>query len=180
MPLIDAQIIALKAEINNDPRGYGYAADVAVGNADAVAKRLNLKRDGSSGTVPLTPLAVGGRADGKILLNRISVGKEEVHEAIDSRDWVGAGAATIASIFQGAHLESILQRDRIILTNPDGTATRTRANLDRAVGNGQGSQTRLDVLKTAACSRAQEMFGSNTDAPLVVTDAEVSKALQLP
>lgn len=150
-----AQRTALATELNTDPRGYGYAAAIAIGNDTEVARLLTLDRDGSAGRVPTNPTADGGRADGVVLVPRQFCSTLEVIEAIDGRDLSNMNAAA-AALF-----ESILQNpgERVILTNADGTPSRSRLNLDRIITNANGSQTRFDALKTEVGSRLEEEFG---------------------
>lgn len=146
---------ALTTELATDPRGYGYATALAIGNDTELARLLNLDRDGSIGTVPTNPTADGGQASGIILVPRTSCSTLEVIEAIDGRDLANMNAAA-AALF-----ESILQNpsERVILTNADGSPSRSRQNLDRIITNTNGSQTRFDALKTEVGNRLEEKFG---------------------
>lgn len=147
---------ALAAEITSDPRGYGYAADVAVGSDTGVKDRLNLPRAG-------------------ITVQRQRVPRQDILEAIDLRDFITNPNQVGNATFASGWFESVTQSDQIRLANPDGTPTRVRQNLDRMLGNGNLSQTRLDAVavKTPS-SRAEELFGEGT----VVTDTDVQKALR--
>lgn len=156
MPLSPSQIAALKTELNTDPRAYGYAADIAAGNQTAVAAKLNLKRTGTN----------GGPA---INVRRPTITRQELMDAVDTRD-----LKANPTVLEGSILESILQADTITLTNPDGTVNRTRQNLNRLLGDTNGSQTRLGAIATEQGSRGQELFGYNT----LIDDIDVANALK--
>lgn len=157
MALTTAQLQTLATELQSDPNGYGYAADLASGNDAGLRDKLNLKRDGSN----------GGPA---ISVRRPSIPRQELLDAIDTRD-----LKANPSILEGSILESILQADTIALANPDGTVARTRQNLNRLLGDTQGSQSRLAALAIETGSRAQQLFGYS----VAVTDTDVAAAKKL-
>lgn len=141
---------ALANEINADPNAYGYAARAAVGDDQGIADLLNLKRAG-------------------ITVRRPSVRREELMEAIDTRD-----LKANPTVLEGSLLESILQSDTVFLANPDNTVSRTRQNLNRLLADTNLSQTRLAALANEQGSRAQQLFGYATN----VTPSDVAKALR--
>lgn len=146
---------ALATEITSDPRGYGYAADVATGNDTAVATQLNAIRPG-------------------ITIRRQRVPRQEILEAIDIDDFQAnpsqVGNATLAASW----FESVTQTDEVRLANPDGSPTRIRLNINRLFKAGSGTITRLDAVAVKNGSRIEELFGEGTSA----TDRDVAKALR--
>lgn len=156
MALTSTQYPLLANELNTDPNGYGYSQYITNGNDSALAEMLNLKRDGTN----------GGPA---INIRRPTVKRQELMDAVDTRDLKAS-----PTVLEGSILESILQADTITLTNDDGTVNRTRQNLNRLLGDTQGSQTRLAALATERGSRAQQLFGYN----VAIDDSDIAKALR--
>ena len=158
MGLSPAQLATLKTELSTDPRGYGYATNWAAGNDGGLTPIINLIRDGTAGTVPTNPTAAGGTADGKIIRFKTSVAPMEIMGVIDVRDFISN-----ANNLQAAWFESLMQitNNLVPLADSQGNKTFVRTNLDRAVGNTNGSQTRLDALAQRFGSRAEELFGTD-------------------
>jgi hypothetical protein len=171
MSLTPAQIAALKTELTTDPRGYGYNA--AARNDTDLANRVNLVRDGSAGTVPTTPTADGGAANGAVTLKRPDCKPSEILEAIDVRDLLASPAGVTSVPLTQSWFESITQFATIRLTNQDGSKTQVRKNIDRITGNTNLSQDRLDAVAVRFGSRAEEKFGFG----VAVTIDDVGKAL---
>lgn len=164
MGLSPTQIAALKAELQTDPRGYGYNA--AGRNDTDMKNRVNAVRDGTNpGT---NPTGAGGQASGVISLKRPTIPRQELLNAIDTRDLKAS-----PTVLEGSVLESILQSDTITLLNDDGTNNLTRQNLNRLLADTNGSQTRLGTIARRNASRAEELFGFG----VAVTTDEVGLAL---
>ena len=146
---------ALKLELNQDPRAYGYAAAITFqGKADL----LNLRRDGTNGGPAIT-------------IRRTDVRASEILEQIDNRDLI-----TNANNLEAALFESIMQQGSALrLSADDGTDTRILGDLRRLLQNPgpQGSRARLSDIVNRSGSRAEELFGRDT----VVTAADVDRAL---
>jgi hypothetical protein len=151
----------LANEINTDPRGYGYAPFVANGNDGAIVELLTRIRNGTDGTP-------------KITVSRAQVPSTEILENIDVRDFRTQGTGINNGTLAASWFESVTQSPQVKLANPDGTPTRTRANIDLIVSDTNGSQTRLNAVAVRAGSRAEEMFGVNT----YITGTDVSFALR--
>jgi hypothetical protein len=148
-------LTALATEINTDPRGYGYAEHVASGADSLIADLLNLVR-------------------AEITVRRADIAPVELLEAIDLRDFPATPAGINNATLAGSWLESVLQFARIPLLNADGTNNRIRQNLNRLLGDTNGSQTRLGAISRRAGSRAEELFGVDTR----VTSDDVARALR--
>lgn len=140
---------ALRTELSTDPNGYGYAPLIAAGNYEGLAALVNLPR-------------------AAITMRRNDISALEVLEAIDTRDFVASPTA-----LQSAWFESITQYPRIRFRDDAGVNTRVRANLNRLVNDTQGSQTRLDALAVRQGSRAEQLFGRDTD----VSYLDIGRAL---
>lgn len=153
MALTPAQITTLRTELTNDPRAYGYAPLVAVGNDPAVADLLNLVRP-------------------TITVKRIDCTPVEILEAIDIRDFAATPTGVNNIPMVQSWLESVTQFSKLRLTADNGNKTLIRKNIDRLVNDTQGSQTRLDAIAVRIGSRAEELFG----AGITVTPDEVSSA----
>lgn len=150
--------VALKAEIQNDPQTYGYAAFVAAGEPEKVAEALNKLRDGTDGETAIS-------------VRRTDITPVELLEALDSRD-IAASTSTLA----GAYLQALLVLPAIRLTNANGNANRIKDNLDRMITNGNNSQSRFNALTVRVGSRAEQLFGAGT----VISTADVGQALNPP
>lgn len=158
---------ALKTELQTDPQNYGYAPFVAIRNDTVLALLINFKpRDG----VTLPPFGNVGPA---VQVKRGNVPPVEILEAIDVRDFLASPAGVNSIPLAQSWLESITQYSTIRLANADGTKTQVRKNIDRLVGDAQGSQTRLDAVAVRFGSRAEQLFGENS----VVSVQNVSDAL---
>lgn len=168
---------ALATEVNTDPRGYGYAEDVAVGNDQAVADKLNLVRDGSVGRVPANPTGDGGSADGVVLVKRADVTSREVIEAVDLADFPALPSNPNASALsterrQLAYLGWLASVSTMRLVGDDGNDLPIVGNLGAMFPAGTGSRNRLLALRRRPGSRAEELFGVS------VTASDVAKALR--
>lgn len=164
MALTPAQYVALKSELNNDPRAYGYAPLRTSGSDNALADLLNLVRDGTNGTA--------------IPIRRADIASKELWEAIDVTDMTalpGAPTATQLSAErrQLAWLTGLPAIPRIRLLNDDGSNTPAVANL-LAIFPASGTRTRLTALASRNGSRAEELFGRDVR----LTDADVAIALR--
>lgn len=147
---------ALAAEINTDPLGYGYAAQVAAGSDVGVADLLNQVRAGGDGFPTIT-------------VRRADITPSEVLEAIDTRDLKAS-----PTVLEGSWLESITQQRTMRLLNDDGSNTRVLANLRRLVNDTNGSQTRVNAIANRNGSRAEQLFGTGT----YVDPQDVARALR--
>jgi hypothetical protein len=156
MSLTSAQYVALKSELNTDPRAYGYAGPIAAGADGLLSQMLNHVRDGA--TAP--PAGATGAA---ISINKGTISSQELVEAVvqsempanaSQRDWllmVASGVRVRVDVGSTA---------RSGLLAIFGGATVTRANLTAASSrNG---------------SRAEELFGVNVQ----LTDLDVAIALR--
>lgn len=139
----------LKQEIVTDARAYGWPALYNAGNDTALAAALNLARTGAN----------GGPA---ISIKRPDIGANELLEAVDIRDFPAAPAQVSNNQLAASWFESVTQFPRLRLLNENGTNTRVRTNLNRLLGDTNGSQARLDALAVKAGSRAEELFGFGT------------------
>ena len=164
MALTSAQLATLKTELNADPNAYGYAADLAVGNQEGVANKLNLRRDGTNGGPAIT-------------VRETAISTFALLEAIDNRDFI-TGTITQESQLLSGWFESITQGQSIALLDAAGQPNRVLGNLRRMLQNPgpQLSRSRVDALANRNGSRAEQLFGSGVR----VTDADVANALALP
>jgi hypothetical protein len=160
----------LADEYRLDPRGYGYAEDIANGNDGGLMTRGNVVRDGTN--LPTNPTAVDGDPTGRITVRRATVTRAEILNVIDVRDLTNIPQGINPNL-AAAWMESLLQADQIPLTDPDGTVNLIRRNLNRMIGNTNFSQERLDALAMEVGSRNRELFGQN------VTLNDVSTARSL-
>lgn len=154
---------ALAQEINLDPQTYGYAAFVAAGNDQAVADLLNKVRTGDDG-------------EAAIAIKRPDCSPEEILEAIDVRDFPAAPTQVNSVPLAQSYLQSVTRLARVRLTLDAGGKSLVRKNIDRLVGDTQGSQARLDAIAVRAGSRAEELFGFGTH----VDSGQVAAALGRP
>lgn len=158
MSLNPTQLQNLKTELTTDPRGYGYAADLAAGNDSGLVAKLNLARDGSNGGP-------------QIRVNNATVDTGAIRAAITKaaydglvtgdRAWLnwltGAGTITV-----GADTLQTLA----------GVPTSTGSVW--AVANRTAMNAAMEALLRFNGSRAQELFG------IAVTEADVIAAKKLP
>lgn len=167
MALTTAQLQTLKAEVfgaNPDPQGYGYAPFVTSGADNAVARLLNVPRDGS------TPAPDNGIAGPAITVRRTDVLAREVLEQLDNRDLI-----TNATNLEAALFESIMQQGSALrLVADDGSDTRILGDLRRLLQNPgpQGSRARVSDVANRPGSRAEQLLGRG----VTVTDADVAAA----
>lgn len=156
-----AQLAALASEIRTDPLTYGYGVHITSGNDQAIADLLNKVRDGTDGKAAVT-------------IRRADCTPAEILEAIDVRDFPAAPTGVNSIPLAQSWLESITQFSSVRLANTDGTKTTTRKNIDRLVGDTQGSQVRLDAVSIRNGSRAEQLFGVNTR----ISSSDVATALR--
>lgn len=142
-----AQFQALKTEALKP----AYAAQRAANDYQGIADALNAPN--AAITVP-----------------RLAVSQLDLLNAIDNRD-LSTSNNTVAGAYAGA----LFGLGRVPLVEADGvTKNRIRQNLDRAIANTNGSQTRFDaIVNKSPASRAEQMFGETT----VLTDNDVARAL---
>jgi hypothetical protein len=161
MPLT---LVALKSELQNDPRGYEYNA-VARNDSDMLTK-INAKRDGTN--APSNPTAGGGSADGSIKINNVSVDTGTIRAAITKaaydglttgdRSWLnwlsGSGSITVTT--------DLLQTLAGIPTSTGSVwAVSSRTAMNAA----------MDTLLRKFASRSEELFGQQ------VTLTDIGNAL---
>ena len=165
--LSPTQLAVLKTELQTDPRAYGYAQYLPPNppswNGPAVL--MTIIRDGTN----------GGPA---IVIRRVDTTPLEILEAIDIRDFVANPAQVNNLPMAQAWMESITQFEKVKLFNDDDSATRVKLNIDRLVGNGNGSQTRLNATPGPGKrfgTRSEELFGRG----VIVTDVDVEAAWRL-
>ena len=140
----------LETELTTDPNGYGYAPLVAAGADAVLADMLNEVRP-------------------SITVRRIDVSPNEVLEAIDVRDFVANPNAGWVAWF-----ESVTQLRTMRLLLDDGSNTRVRSNLNRLLGDTNGSMTRVQTISQRTGSRAEQLFGPGT----VLAHGDISRALR--
>lgn len=158
MPLTPTQLTALKAELTNDPRGYGYAADLASGNDAGLVAKLNLPRDGTNGG-PLIKVKNASVETGLIRAAVTFAGYDGLVTA--SQAWfnwlTGGGSITVN--------DHLLQQ---LAGIPTATGS-IWASADRTAMNAA-----MESLMRRIGSRSEELFG------VLVTDTDVAKAKLLP
>lgn len=145
----------LAAEIAADPLALGYAPHVASGNDQAIADLLNARR-------------------ATISVKRPNCTPADLLEAIDIRDFAASPQGVTSVPLAQSYLESVTQFASIRLLNDNGQKSLIRKNIDRLVGDTQGSQARLDAVAVRPGSRAEQLFGF--DVP--VTGSNVAQALR--
>lgn len=157
---------ALRAELQTDPRGYGFGPliDPAIGNDTEVARLLNLPRDGSPDRIPTNPTAVGGTADGKILVDRGYIFPQELANAIVYAEYTGGQAAPRQYIDM---IMSLPQIDVSPNSNP-------RLGLLAIFAAGSQTRTNIGNVAKKVGSRAEELFGSGTN----ISSDQVGKVLR--
>jgi hypothetical protein len=158
---------ALTAEINTDPRGYGYAAAVAAGSDDAVVQLLNAVRDGTN--PPANPTAASGVASGVVTVRRNDISGAEILQAVDVKNDGAAGATNLQLQFFAA----CAGMRQLSFVNPDGTDNMVLSGLKTCFTANSPSRTNLTAISKRSGSRAEELFGTG----VAVTDADVAKAL---
>ncbi len=166
MALSAAQIAALKTELNTDPRGYGFAADLASGNDSGLVAKLNLKRDGAPGNVPANPTGAGGQASGIITVFRTDIPVKEVIASIAPVDYAALTQLQISKItLQFAGTGMII----------DATNANTRGSF-AGIFSSMSAPTvaAVNALAQRVGSRAEELFGTGA----VITDLDVTHAKQ--
>lgn len=171
MPLTPAQLPALKTELTTDPRGYGYAADITVGNVEALTRKLNLTRDGSTGTVPTNPTAGGGLASGIIRMNNESTDTGKIRAAVTFAGFNGLVTAT-QDWFVWLTSNGYVTVNAHLLQQLAGIPTATSAIW--AAADRTAMNAAMESILRKFASRADELFATS------VTEDNVSKALLLP
>lgn len=158
LALSAAELAQLKTYINTDPHTYGFAPLVAAQDYSGIADQLNAVRNGTDG-------------EAAINISRADIDPLELFQAIDVRDFGGS-----PGVLGGAWFTSLMRLTRIPLLDASGNANLIKLNLDRYIGNAQGSQTRVDAVARRFGSRGEQLFGPGT----IVTPTNVRDALQLP
>jgi hypothetical protein len=150
------QRAALTAELNSDPRSYGYAADITAGNDVALVEKLNLPRT-----------AANGGAFGAITVRRGIRTGIDVMNCIDIAAYdplsVGKQQYLIALVtpVEGVDLSNDVVRANLLAIFPSGAPnTATRARLQAAADK-------------IPASRFEELFGIESRA----TNNDVAQAL---
>jgi hypothetical protein len=166
---------SLRTELTADPRGYGYAAPLAVPNDQAAADLLNAVRDGTNPGA--TPTAAGGQANGAIPVRRSDVESKAIWEAINVADMAAlpanpSNAQLSNERRQLAWLSGLPNIPQIRLLDDAGNDTPVVANLRAAFAAGSPTIARLVALATRSGSRAEELWG----AGFAVTAYQVSQA----
>lgn len=141
----------LADEYRLDPRGYGYAADLAGGNDNGLMDRINVKRDGTN--VPARPTADSGFANGIILVNRGFIRAEELVNAIVFAEYTGGQAA------QRQYIDMLMSLPQIDLS-PNSNP---RAALLAIFPAGSQTRTNITNLVQEIAGRARELFGQNVN-----------------
>lgn len=132
-----------------------YAALRAAGNDQGIADALNAVQAG-------------------ITIRRQDIAPREVLAAIDLRDLIANPAQVANAALAASWFESVTQGEATIqLSNPDGTDSLLKDNLDRLLGNTNGSQTRFNAVARRDGSRAEQLFGAGT----TIGNADVARAL---
>ena len=153
MPLTNSQLVQLKTELNTDPNGYGYAADLNSGNDAGLVAKLNLRR-------------------ATIRVKRDDVSASEIFHAVAVTDLVTNPGAS-----QLEYLNALIQAPfPVRLLNDDGSATPVRTNVISLFKSGTASLTRLAALETRDGSRVEDLFGRGVS----VSDVDVANAKKLP
>jgi hypothetical protein len=156
--------VALKAELETDPVGYGYAPFYNAGDNGALADMLNLVRDGTN----------GGPA---ISIRKSDVIGKEIWESIAIADFPALPANPNNSQLSTERrslswLEGLANYDTIRLLYDDGSNTPVIENLQGIFPAGTGTRNRLIALATRNGSRAEQLFGANTR----LTNEDIAKA----
>lgn len=141
---------ALRAELETDPNGYGYAPLLAAGADQGLADLLNEER-------------------ANITVRRPDITAAEVLEAIDNRDFVATPNAAHVAWFG-----SVTRQESVRLVTDAGVDTRILGGLRRLLDNAdtQGSRARLGAIANRLGSRAEQLFGAGT----LVRHEDVTKA----
>jgi hypothetical protein len=162
---VAVDLAALKTELLTDVNTYGYAAYIAANEPENCAAALNKVRNGTDG-------------EAAINIRRADIAPSELSEAIDIRDLDGTPTGTDPQALGliAAWYQSTLLIPRIRLTNANGNDTLIKRNLDRLLGDANGTQTRLNALAVRFGSRSEQLFGVDT----VVSTSDVVAALALP
>ena len=142
----------LTAEIQNDPRGYGYAADIAGGNDVQLTEKLNLVRVVGTVGHPVTPITVRrGIRTGIEVMNCITLAAWEAL-TVERRQYLWS----LVTPVEGVDLSHDTIRANLLACFPAG-ATRTA----------------LIAAADRTGSRAEELFGVETR----LTTNDIAQAL---
>lgn len=160
MGLSAAQLTALKAELVNDPRGYGYAPKIASGDIEGVRTILHAVRDGTN-----TPPA--------IKVNNTSVDTGKIRAAITFEAFDGLVTASQAW-FNWLTANGTISVNDHLLQKLAGIPTATGAIW--AVGDRTAMNAAMELLMRRFGHRAEELFG----AGVTVTEGEIITAINLP
>lgn len=155
---------ALKSEITTDPVTYGYAANVAAGEPEVVAAKLNKPRDGTDGEAAIT-------------VRRADILPQEIWGAILVTDYTALPASPNAGQLSAERrylswLTGLAAQPSVRLLNDDGTDGPVVTNLT-AMFNG-ATRARLIALASRPGSRAEQLWGAGT----TITTQNVSDALR--
>lgn len=121
--------LALKAELQNDPTGLGYAADWASGNDWSLADRLNAV---STGT----------------LINRGMIDAHEILSATVPTEWTSLSAA------EKQRYQTLTGAGQV-----NGLNANVRAAFNQMFGSTTATRAALVALLTRPGSRAEQLFG---------------------
>lgn len=152
---------ALADEYRLDPRGYGYAADLAIGYDGELMARGNVVRDGTN--PPTNPAAAGGRADGAIFINRGFITPDQLASAIVYAEYTGGQAAP------RQYIDMLMSLPRIDL-NPNSNP---RLALETIFAPGSTTRTNIVNIAREFGSRNRELFGQN----ITLDDVSSARAL---
>lgn len=123
---------ALKTELTTDPTGLGYAAHIASGVTEELAKILNQPRSA-------------------ILFDRLSVAAFEIFEAVAPTEWPAVPSA------EKQRVQIVLSMGTVNLKGAN-----TRAALQAAFDLSPITKANILALIKRQGSRAEELFGEGT------------------
>lgn len=127
----------IKAELLQDPNGYGYAQYLGDNfNPPVLAEMINLRR-------------------AEIVMPRPDVTPLEILEAISLADFL-----TDKTSLWSAWFESLTQFPSVRILKDNGTDTRVMTNIMRLLANGSASETRIRALAVRSGSRAEQLWGA--------------------
>lgn len=156
--LSSAQLQTLKTEFTNDPNGYGYAADIAVGNDSGLVAKLNLARTGSNGGP-------------QIRVNNVTVDTGAVRAATTKAAYDGLAATerTFINWLTGAGTIAVTADNLQTLA---GIPTATSAVW--SAGTRDAMNAAMELILRRNGSRAEQLIG------VQVVEADVIAAKLLP
>ena len=166
MALTAAQLLTLKNEFVNDPRGYGYEQYWITTPWDGgLNPIINAPRDGSN--VPSNPTGAGGAADGKIKVNNPSVDTGKIRAAVTFAAFDGLVTAS-QSWFNWLTANGFISVNAHLLQSLAGIPTATGSIW--AAGDRTAMNAAMELLMRKYGSRAEELFGVG----VVVSTDEIS------